>query len=117
MAQDLERIAQELAPDVARRLLSAADPSRTEADFRREAALILDDAASRAGVVLTAREEYQVARGRADSVYGLSSNMSVRELLESGIQRRRTNMPSSRSKTTSWAWPSASGAKRTGSPA
>jgi len=69
VSQDLEKIANQLAPDVARRMLAAAQASRTEADFRREAALILEDVASKAGVVLTAREEYHVARGRVDSVY------------------------------------------------
>jgi hypothetical protein len=69
VSQDLEKIAHELAPDVAQRMLAAAHASRTEADFRREAALILEDVASKAGVVLTAREEYHVACGRVDSVY------------------------------------------------
>lgn len=69
MAQDLDQTAKELAPKVARQLLAAALTGRLEADFRRDASRIIDEAASAAGVVITAREEYQVACGRVDSVY------------------------------------------------
>jgi len=89
MAMDLERIAKELAPEISRRLLAAADPKKTEADFRREAALILDDAASRAGVAMTVRDEFQVARGRVDSVY----NRLVIEYERPGALRERNSAP------------------------
>jgi SAM-dependent methyltransferase len=88
----LEKIAKELAPDVARRMLAAAHASRTEADFRREAALILEDAASKAGVVLTARDEYHVARGRVDSVY----NRLVIEYERPGTLGERNSGPGNR---------------------
>ena len=89
MPIDLEKTAKELAPEISRRLLAAADPKKTEADFRREAAIILDDAASRAGVVMTVRDEYQVARGRIDSVY----NRLVIEYERPGVLRERNSSP------------------------
>jgi hypothetical protein len=70
MAQDLENVAKERAPEVACRMLAAAGPSRTEADFRREAARILEAGAPQACVTIASpKDEYQVARGRVDSVY------------------------------------------------
>ena len=89
MAIDLEKVAKELAPEISRQLLAAADPKKTEADFRREAALILDDAASLAGVVMTVRDEFQVARGRVDSVY----NRLVIEYERPGTLRERNSSP------------------------
>ena len=69
MSQDIERVAKEIAPDIARGLVAGADPSRPEADFRRQAAQIIDDAASRAGISLSVRDEYRVFTGKIDSVY------------------------------------------------
>jgi len=89
MPIDLEKTAKELAPEISRRLLAAADPKKTEADFRREAAIILDDAASRAGVVMIVRDEFQVARGRVDSVY----NRLVIEYERPGVLRERNSSP------------------------
>lgn len=65
----LERLASRLAPNFARSLLSVATPERTEADFRREVARLLDYAVSDAQISLNLREEYHVARGRSDAVY------------------------------------------------
>jgi SAM-dependent methyltransferase len=89
MAINLESIAKELAPEISRRLLAAADPKKTEADFRREAALILDHVASRAGVAMTVRDEYQVARGRVDSMY----NRLIIEYERPGTLRERNSSP------------------------
>ncbi len=66
---DLDRIAAEQAKVVSRELLAAARQGGTEADFRREAALILDRAGSVAGLTVVPRDEFTVARGRVDSLY------------------------------------------------
>ncbi len=65
----LERIASRLSQSFAENLLASARPDRTEADFRREVARLLDEAAAEVQVPLNVREEYHVARGRADAVY------------------------------------------------
>jgi hypothetical protein len=62
-------MAAELAPLIAQRLLEAAKRRGTEADFRREAARILEDAGAAAGLTIVPRDEFSVARGRVDSVY------------------------------------------------
>jgi len=89
MPKDLEQMAKDLAPEVARRMLAAADPSRTEADLRREAALILEDVAARADVRLAVRDEYRVFCGRVDSVY----NRLVIEYERPGVLRERNTSP------------------------
>lgn len=66
---DLDRIAAEQAKVVARELLAAARRGGTEADFRREAAVILDRAGSLAGLTVVPRDEFTVACGRVDSLY------------------------------------------------
>jgi len=89
MPKDLEQMAKDLAPEVARRMLAAADPSRTEADLRREAALILEDVAARADVRLAVRDEYRVFCGRVDSVY----NRLVIEYERPGVLGERNTSP------------------------
>ena len=69
MPKNLEDIAAELAPHVASAFIAAAKRGGSEADFRREAAIIIDDAASEAGLTIVPRDEFSVARGRVDSVY------------------------------------------------
>jgi len=69
MGVDPEAIAGELAPRVAADLVRAAKKGGTEADFRREAARILEEAAARAELTIIPRDEFSVARGRVDSVY------------------------------------------------
>jgi len=69
MQRDLDSIASELAPKVADQLLASAKAGGTEADFRREAARILEEAGAEAGLTITPRDEFSVARGRVDSVY------------------------------------------------
>lgn len=69
MAIDLEQIASEQASDVAKRILTAARQGGTEADFRREAARILEEAGAAAQLQIIPRDEFSVARGRVDSVY------------------------------------------------
>jgi hypothetical protein len=89
MLVDLEKTAKELAPEIARRLLGAADPSRNEADFRREAAQVFEDAAARAEVSLAVRDEYRVFCGRVDSVY----NRLVIEYERPGVLREHNAAP------------------------
>lgn len=65
----MEKIAAEQAPIVARQLRRIAGRGGTEADFRREAARVLEEAGSVAGLTIIPRDEFSVARGRVDSVY------------------------------------------------
>lgn len=69
MSVEVETIAAELARGVADELRRIAERGGTEADFRREAARILEEAGSRAGLTIVPRDEFSVARGRVDSVY------------------------------------------------
>lgn len=69
MSNNGQEAALRLAQRFAERLLSIARPEGTEADFRREVARLLDEAVAEVGVPLNVREEYHVARGRADAVY------------------------------------------------
>lgn len=62
MSVDRERIAAEQAQSVARDLRRAAQPGGTEADFRREAARILEEASTAAGLTIVPRDEFSVAR-------------------------------------------------------
>jgi methylase of polypeptide subunit release factors len=66
---DIEKIAAEQAPRVAKELLTAAKRGGTEADFRREAARIIEQACAAAELIIIPRDEFSVARGRVDSVY------------------------------------------------
>ena len=66
---NVEKITAELAPIIAKQISEAAKMSDNEADFRREAAQILGEAAISAGLTIVPRDEYSVARGRVDSVY------------------------------------------------
>ena len=67
--QDIDKIAAEQAKIVAQELLETARRGGTEADFRREAALILDRAGVAAGLEIVPRDEFAVACGRVDSLY------------------------------------------------
>lgn len=69
MSGNLEQTLALLAPAVAEELAAASKKGGTEADFRREAARILEDAAKKAGMDLSPRDEYSVASGRVDSLY------------------------------------------------
>jgi len=83
LSPDFERVAAELAPQVAGRLLALAEQGGTEADFRREAARVLEEAASAAGMTIVPRDEFSVARGRVDSVY----NRLILEYKRPGLLR------------------------------
>ncbi|MCD6405040.1 MAG: SAM-dependent DNA methyltransferase, partial [Planctomycetes bacterium] len=87
MSTDIERIAADQAPIVARQLLQAARRGGTEADFRREAARIFEEAGSAADLQIIPRDEFSVARGRVDSVY----NRLVLEYKRPGVIRK-TNL-------------------------
>ena len=80
-AQDIDKIAGAQAKIVARELLETARRGGTEADFRREAALILDRAAVAAGLEIMPRDEFAVACGRVDSLY----NRLILEYKKPGI--------------------------------
>lgn len=65
----LDQLASRVTSDFAQHLLNIATPDRTEADFRREVARLLDHIVSEAQILINVREEYHVARGRVDAVY------------------------------------------------
>jgi len=65
----VDKIASDQAKVVAREFLDTARRGGSEADFRREAALILDRAGSAAGLTVLPRDEFTVACGRVDSLY------------------------------------------------
>lgn len=69
MDRDIDTFAERQAPSVSAALLRAARKGGTEADFRREAAKVLENAGLEAGLTLDPRDEYTVARGRVDSLY------------------------------------------------
>jgi hypothetical protein len=68
MSLDLEKIAAEQAQLVADGLLRAAHRGGNEADFRREAARLLEEAGAVANLTIVSRDEFSVARGRVDSI-------------------------------------------------
>ncbi|MDK2931116.1 MAG: hypothetical protein PWR07_1247 [Bacillota bacterium] len=92
MVVDLDRAAAELAPTVAKSLLSAARSGGTEADFRREAAQILEEAAKEVGLTIVPRDEFSVARGRVDSLY----NRLILEYKRPGILAPRLQASANR---------------------
>jgi hypothetical protein len=79
--QETDKIATEQAKIVAQELLETARRGGTEADFRREAALILDRAATAAALTIVPRDEFAVACGRVDSLY----NRLILEYKKPGI--------------------------------
>ena len=81
MSIEIEKIASEQAAAVAKELLRAAKRGGTEADFRREAARIIEKAGTAAGLTIVPRDEFSVARGRVDSVY----NRLVLEYKKPGV--------------------------------
>ncbi len=83
MSVDVEKIADEQAPLVAKKLLTAAKHGGTEADFRREATRILEEAGLAAGLTIIPRDEFSVARGRVDSLY----NRLILEYKRPGVIR------------------------------
>lgn len=91
MRADAERIAEDIARDLAARITRIARPEYTEADFRCELAQLLDEAVGAAGLMIVPRDEFSVARGRVDSVY----NRLVLEYKRPGILKasnaNRTN--------------------------
>jgi methylase of polypeptide subunit release factors len=89
MRTDVERIAAEQAPIVASALGRIARRGGTEADFRREAAQVLADAAAEAGLALIPKDEYHVARGNVDSLY----NRLVLEYKRPGLLRSSNKGP------------------------
>jgi hypothetical protein len=79
--QDIDKIVGVQAEIVARELLETARRGGTEADFRREAALILDRAGVAANLEIMPHEEFAVACGRVDSLY----NRLILEYKKPGI--------------------------------
>jgi methylase of polypeptide subunit release factors len=84
MRTEVEIIAAEQAPGVAEELLRIAKRGGTEADFRREAARLLEEVGARVGLTIVPRDEFSVARGRVDSVY----NRLVLEYKRPGVIRQ-----------------------------
>ncbi|MBI4567101.1 MAG: N-6 DNA methylase [Planctomycetes bacterium] len=91
MSVEVETIAAEQARGVAETLLRIAGRGGTEADFRREAARLFEEAGARAGLTIVPRDEFSVARGRVDSLY----NRLILEYKRPGVIREtsegRTN--------------------------
>lgn len=83
MSVEIERIAADRARGVAEELLRIAKRGGTEADFRREAARLLEESGTRVGLTIVPRDEFSVARGRVDSVY----NRLVLEYKRPGLIR------------------------------
>ena len=83
MERDLNRLAADQATHVARDLRAIARRGGNEADFRREAARLFEDAASAIGLTIAPRDEYHVARGHVDSVY----NRLILEYKKPGLLR------------------------------
>lgn len=83
MSLEAETIAAEQARGVAEELLRIAKRGGTEADFRREAARLLEEAGAGAGLTIVPRDEFSVACGRVDSVY----NRLVLEYKRPGVIR------------------------------
>lgn len=83
MVLDVEQIAAEQAAGVARQLRRIADRGGTEADFRREAAQVLEEAGVAAELTIVPRDEYHVARGNVDSLY----NRLIIEYKKPGLLR------------------------------
>jgi len=83
MTTEAETITAEQARGVAEELLRIAKRGGTEADFRREAARLLEVAGARAGLKIIPRDEFSVACGRVDSVY----NRLVLEYKRPGVIR------------------------------
>ena len=92
MSVEVETIAAEQARGVAEELLRIAKRGGTEADFRREAARLLEEAGGRAGLTIVPRDEFSVARGRVDSVY----NRLVLEYKRPGVIRESNEGRSNR---------------------
>ncbi len=90
--QDIDKIAAEQAKIVAQETLETARRGGTEADFRREAALILDRAGVAADLEIVPRDEFAVACGRVDSLY----NRLILEYKKPGVlaanNSNRTNV-------------------------
>ncbi len=83
MSAELEKIAADQARSVAEELLRIAKRGGNEADFRREAARLLEETGAKAGLTIVPRDEFSVARGRVDSVY----NRLVLEYKRPGVIR------------------------------
>lgn len=69
MSVEIERIAADESRGLASELLRIAARGGSEADFRREAARLLEEIGARCGLTIVPRDEFSVARGRVDSVY------------------------------------------------
>lgn len=67
--EELEKLIDFHSKQIASDIKDAADSSANEAEFRKQFAKIIEDFAQKAGITLDVREEYILARGRADAVY------------------------------------------------
>ena len=65
LVQLIETHSKQIASDIK----EAADSSNNEAEFRKKFAKVIENFAHEADITLDVREEYILARGRADAVY------------------------------------------------
>jgi len=93
MTVELDKLTAELAPEVAEKLLQSARRGGSEADFRREASQIFEEAGNKAGLTIVPRDEFTVARGRVDSVY----NRLVLEYKRPGVLKESKSAKSNQS--------------------
>lgn len=89
---NLDARANQLADRVAKAIERAAQQYHSEADFRREAAAILGDAASEAGLEIVPGDEFVVACGRVDALY----NRLVLEYKRPGILHKSNSHSANR---------------------
>lgn len=83
MKPNVETVVADLGRRVAEELIRIAKRGGTEADCRREAARLLEEAGAQAGLTVVPRDDFSVARGRVDSVY----NRLVLEYKRPGVIR------------------------------
>lgn len=67
--EELEKLIDFHSKQIASDIKEAAGNSSNEAEFRKQFAKIIEDFAQKADITLDVREEYILARGRADAVY------------------------------------------------
>jgi len=85
--QDTERLVRQEAPKVADGFRRAARKAHNEAEFRSEAAKVIEAFADAAGLDLHLRQEYTLVNGRADAVY----NRFIIEYENPGVLRDKNS--------------------------
>jgi len=83
--RDIEGLVRQEAPKVAEGFCRAAEKAHNEAEFRTQAAKVIEAFADAAGLDLHLREEYTLVNGRADAVY----NRFIIEYENPGVLREK----------------------------